>query len=741
MDPANFLDDDQQNQSRSKFRRERNDEMNPNMAPMSYGSNPRRKRERSESLEDRRKRRRSLSPRGPMGMNRPGSNNPDGDHYVPNYDRDGYIPAPRHHGSGSNNFPVQGSSFDFNMMSGMMGGGSAAGTGRIGKIDDPLNLDYLMPYRQFVEFQKMKSRGERTGRGAAADMDEEELRKKYQTYKEAFQGKVLTTFFEEHKESEWFREKYHPVDCVPLKQEVNSRKRAFFPKFMDDLNAGKLDDISFDEYTSPESASGAGEVAVAASEVKEDAGGVAESMETDDKKDDAAPAHQAQIGVPHHPSVVEMKISALFIKSVPPTVKRAQLVECCKQVEGFTHLVLSDPRTDKKFYRLGWIVFADGTDMEKAHADLNQKKIDDFVLNLALHNAQPLRTRLLPSEFSTAERLAHDLENARRLIKALDQEAELQGLETIENRFQDVVFKGDAFREDAVMVESQAADAEKPVEQSGVAVKKVSGTDVRQTDGFVEKTKLLLDCCIDYLRRVHWYDFYAGIESDGPEDFCRRVWLNLRKSNPAADAIPAGNAKPHQKSDFQRFSERLDSRVVLRTIILEPGSWGGEELEKIGGKNPELEIDRVLSSKHVSRIEQEKFRCRECTKLFRGDEFVRKHIRGKHPEVIGEIRAEVDFFNNYVRDPNRVHYAWNTPNQQAGGMMGASGGMGAMGGGMMGAMGGPMMAGGMGMGMGMGGMMGQPMGIMWVPNQMVGMMAGVNNWDAGGGYGGGGGYG
>eukprot|EP01112_Ceratiomyxa_fruticulosa_P007893 TRINITY_DN2055_c0_g4_i1.p1 TRINITY_DN2055_c0_g4~~TRINITY_DN2055_c0_g4_i1.p1 ORF type:complete len:1115 (-),score=317.45 TRINITY_DN2055_c0_g4_i1:61-3405(-) len=63
---------------------------------------------------------------------------------------------------------------------------------------------------------------------------------------------------------------------------------------------------------------------------------------------------------------------------------------------------------------------------------------------------------------------------------------------------------------------------------------------------------------------------------------------------------------------------------------------------------------------NVKKIDEEKFRCTICTKLFRAENFVKKHISLKHEEGLGglaEIRAkavEDSFFNNYMTDPKRI---------------------------------------------------------------------------------------
>jgi hypothetical protein len=40
-------------------------------------------------------------------------------------------------------------------------------------------------------------------------------------------------------------------------------------------------------------------------------------------------------------------------------------------------------------------------------------------------------------------------------------------------------------------------------------------------------------------------------------------------------------------------------------------------------------------------------------KKFKGPEFVRKHILGKHADKLEEVAAEVTYFNNYLVDAHR----------------------------------------------------------------------------------------
>jgi len=57
---------------------------------------------------------------------------------------------------------------------------------------------------------------------------------------------------------------------------------------------------------------------------------------------------------------------------------------------------------------------------------------------------------------------------------------------------------------------------------------------------------------------------------------------------------------------------------------------------------------------NVVKVEEGKFKCGLCPKLFKGTDFVTKHVRTKHEENIQEIDDEGAFYNNYVQDPNHL---------------------------------------------------------------------------------------
>ncbi|KAJ3392856.1 hypothetical protein HDU84_003340 [Entophlyctis sp. JEL0112] len=503
------------------------------------------------------------------------------------------------------------------------------------RLEDPATLDYLVPFRQFADYWRSKSRH---GTGRGGDYTDDELGVKYREYREQFQSKTLWSFFNERKNDEWFLEKYHPTDSKPLRSQINTRKLSeALPFWTKDFSDGKFDGISFD--------ASAGQVESA--EDIDGFGGV-------------------DLKVPK-----PWELCALFLKSMPLTVSRSEVLNAIKDTKGFKWLVLSDPRSDKGFVRLGWIVFEEGTDLDAALTELNGKTISEsFSLSLALQVSQPYRTRILPVEFNSLSRLEQDLANVRRLARSLDLEAgisEESGFSLVEHRADEITRnfpvgnnQTNPANDEMSIDDLRGAGGIGDVSETG----ENGGNSGSEEVGLVKQMKLRLDFLIEYLRRVHWYDYYSGIEAAGPEDFLRRSWVYLRSKN-------AGNVagqqqqqqypsdRKQQQPEHTRLIERLDSRVILRTLNLatdvsETPPWGGAHLLKLGGQEVEKYVDKKLDAL-VAEVDEEKFRCAECSKLFRGKEFVKKHLRGKHESLVTGFETEILFFNAYVRDPNRVH--------------------------------------------------------------------------------------
>lgn len=59
-----------------------------------------------------------------------------------------------------------------------------------------------------------------------------------------------------------------------------------------------------------------------------------------------------------------------------------------------------------------------------------------------------------------------------------------------------------------------------------------------------------------------------------------------------------------------------------------------------------------LLEKMVTKIDEGRFKCGECPKLFKGPDFVIKHLRTKHEDVVKRIMMETVTLNNFLKRPS-----------------------------------------------------------------------------------------
>lgn len=79
-----------------------------------------------------------------------------------------------------------------------------------------------------------------------------------------------------------------------------------------------------------------------------------------------------------------------------------------------------------------------------------------------------------------------------------------------------------------------------------------------------------------------------------------------------------------------------------------------------GGRDLDDEAKR-LTAPHIKQEEADKYRCKQCTKLFRAPEFVIKHMASKHPEITKDKLEDLAVFNAFCLDPQHLQPSSTTP--------------------------------------------------------------------------------
>ncbi len=64
------------------------------------------------------------------------------------------------------------------------------------------------------------------------------------------------------------------------------------------------------------------------------------------------------------------------------------------------------------------------------------------------------------------------------------------------------------------------------------------------------------------------------------------------------------------------------------------------------------ELEKFIQA-NTQELGKEKWLCPLSNKKFKGADFVRKHIFNKHADKVAAVKADVEFFNNFLKDPRR----------------------------------------------------------------------------------------
>nr|GEW53708.1 serrate RNA effector molecule [Tanacetum cinerariifolium] len=147
----------------------------------------------------------------------------------------------------------------------------------------------------------------------------------------------------------------------------------------------------------------------------------------------------------------------------------------------------------------------------------------------------------------------------------------------------------------------------------------------------------LLDTLITYLWRIHGVDYYGMTEKSEAKGV-----RHVRAESKSSDAKTSG----------VEWEDKLDSHWQDRLKGLDP-------LEIMTAKE---KIDAAAAESldpYVRKIQDEKYGwkygcgAKGCTKLFHAAEFVHKHLKLKHPELLMEVTSKVRedlYFQNYMND-------------------------------------------------------------------------------------------
>lgn len=266
----------------------------------------------------------------------------------------------------------------------------------------------------------------------------ETIESAYKDYKSKYEQKRFQSFYVEHKDDEWFKEKYDQEMNLRWKSERNSQCQKLCQKFNDALIKGHFSGLKLELRESDENNRNVKIMTY---------GYNREKNEFDEKERDVSllmpKAGEKSFsdsdfsGSPYF--AFDPDNLTLFLHQIPRNVSRWQILEVLKKLPGFIFMSLSEPIKNQNYYRYCWVTFDTEENCDLAYESLNDYRIsNDYKISPIKSRSSTLKKiRMTPALYQ--ERNEEDLEFSKTLISMFDKEKGIENslIEKTENRNKD----------------------------------------------------------------------------------------------------------------------------------------------------------------------------------------------------------------------------------------------------------------------------------------------------------------
>jgi hypothetical protein len=117
--------------------------------------------------------------------------------------------------------------------------------------------------------------------------------------------------------------------------------------------------------------------------------------------------------------------------------------------------------------------------------------------------------------------------------------------------------------------------------------------------------------------------------------------------------IHARGPKPQNKitsTEIQEYTKNFETKIAQ--FMTNSSEVIAEELKKLGAKDIDAEVEKFITA-NSQELSKDKWLCPLSGKKFKGPDYIRKHILNKHAEKVEEVKKEVEYYNNYLKDSKR----------------------------------------------------------------------------------------
>ncbi|XP_037918598.1 serrate RNA effector molecule homolog isoform X2 [Hermetia illucens] len=359
------------------------------------------------------------------------------------------------------------------------------------------------------------------------------------------------------------------------------------------------------------------------------------------------------------------RTSSIFLRNLAPTITKSEIEAVCKRYDGFLRVAIADPLVERRWFRRGWVTFKRDVNIKEICWNLNNIRLRDCEMGAIVN--RDLSRRVRPVNGITAHKtiVRSDIKLCAKIALNLDEKF---GLWIEEARREGNATNGDSstmsfgFKSNNpvlqnitdFLIEEASAEEDELLGLTGSENKDTSDGEMLDRD---TQLIIVLDKLILYLRIVHSVDFYNHCEYPYEDEMPNRCGI-----------IHARGPAPQNKitnNDIQEYIKNFENKMT--SFLSKSSPIEEDELKNLGIKDPEAEVEKFIQA-NTQELAKDKWLCPLSGKKFKGPEFIRKHIFNKHIEKVDEVRKEVEYFNNYLRDakrPQLPEHPGNTRRQPA----------------------------------------------------------------------------
>jgi hypothetical protein len=153
-----------------------------------------------------------------------------------------------------------------------------------------------------------------------------------------------------------------------------------------------------------------------------------------------------------------------------------------------------------------------------------------------------------------------------------------------------------------------------------------------------------VDAMLHQLRTRHNYCALCSVACGCPEELIQRCGnLHLYDLLPLKE--DSERSQEEQKSSDSKGEGKQATTTVdfchaiaLCQMLSSLGNMGKRRASE---EEEDAIVDDIVRREDVKQLDADKFQCGLCDKLFRGADFVVKHVRGKHPEHLGGVQRRL----------------------------------------------------------------------------------------------------